>query len=99
MRSREYGSRKPTQPAGPCTPGGVTVEMPAISVMPKLSCTCRPNCCSKRAASSAGSGEAPVRQKRIDEMSAPSSGTLASAASAVGTADSVVARCFSTSRQ
>ena len=43
-------ARKPTQPAGPSTPGGVIVEMPAISVMPRLSCTCRPNSRSKRAA-------------------------------------------------
>jgi hypothetical protein len=62
MRTCEYGSRKPTQPAGPFTPGGVMVEMPAISVMPRLSCTCRPNSRSKRAASSGASTAAPVRQ-------------------------------------
>ena len=39
----EYGKRKPdaARPAR-STPGGVMVEMPAISVMPRLSCTCRP---------------------------------------------------------
>jgi hypothetical protein len=35
----------------------------------------------------------------IDEMSAPSSGTLASAASTVGTADSEVGRYLATSFQ
>ena len=43
-------------------PGGVMVEMPAISVMPSDSCTCSPVTRSKRAASSGASTAAPVRQ-------------------------------------
>jgi hypothetical protein len=67
--------------------------------MPRLSRTLNPKSRSKRAASSGGKGAAPVRTERTLEMSAPSSATAASAASAVGTPEIRVERCLATSFQ